>query len=288
MGQNNSCSTWCHKKDKEFDLLKVIFSPDDKYRRKSRTLKKQTSDHDKKQALDQMQMLLSRPNSLKSTNSSSLRQSLKRLFSEDTEASEDVGTLVKDSIMKTKEYLSKFISDKWILHTDSNGVQIYTHQTDSDHQVFLKRSMIVDGTVGFLAAILQDLEDIEESSELVEKLKEKQDFCNGSRTVHRVDKPIGTIGKRDYYYWNTLKKLQSEEVYITNHSIKSDFNKLKDWNRSVGEGVTRIKPITKFRALITEIIKYDLKQTILENEYEKLVQIHYKEFWDLKNSLTGK
>jgi hypothetical protein len=287
MGQNSCCSD-CHKKDQDFDLFKVMFTSDDKYRRRGGTLKKKTSNMDTKLALDQMQNILSRPNSLKSSNSTSLRHNLKRLFSEETEASEDLGTLIKDSKAITKQYLAKFISDAWILNTDSDGVQVYTYKTDSPTEFMIKRSMIVGGTTSFIAAVLQDLEDIEESSGFIEKLEEKLDFCNGSRTIHRVDNPIGNLKKHDYYYCNTLKKLDTREVYITNHSIKSDTNMLKDSIRGMIEGVTRIKPITESRALVTEIIKIDMKQKIQEADYEKLLQIHFNEYLELKNSLTSK
>lgn len=63
-----------------------------------------------------------------------------------------------------------FISDEWKLSNDSDGVQIYIHPSESESDiVLLKRNMIVNGTPTFVAAVLQDLEDIEETSKLIEK-----------------------------------------------------------------------------------------------------------------------
>lgn len=286
MGQKN-CWSYCENKDeKDFDLMKVIFSSEDKYRRKGASLKKHTSIKEEKLAMDQMQMMLSRPNSLKSSNSSSLRKNLKRLFSEDTEVSEDVGVILRDSKAKTKEYLNYFINDKWKLVQDKFGIQLYTQTTENNTEIFFKRSMIVDGTSAFILAILQDLEDLEETSEYVEKCEEKQDFWNGSRIIHRVDKQLGSLLKRDFYMCNTVKKLVSGEVLITIHTIKNESNRMKDAERWNIEGITRIKPITERNSLISEVVKIDMKQPITEEDSLILYEVYFNEFLKIKNSLS--
>lgn len=80
-------------------------------------------------------------------------------------------------------------------------------------------------------------------------------------------------------------KNDNDEIYITNHSVENEQILTENASRGLIEGLTRIKPITINQSLVTEIIKLKFKEKLTETEYDKIVQIHFNEFLELKNSL---